>query len=133
MQWNAVHHVAIIVSDYEVSRAFYVDKLGFEIIRENHHPDRGDYKLDLRCGSVELEIFGQKRSEKNYTEPPKRLSYPEACGLRHLAFYVDDIETRKKELEDLGIFVEPIRRDTFTGEKMTFFFDPDGLPLELHE
>ncbi|MCS4487633.1 SMU1112c/YaeR family gloxylase I-like metalloprotein [Streptococcus sciuri] len=133
MQWKAVHHVALIVSDYTTSRDFYVDKLGFEIIREHHRLDRQDYKLDLRCGSIELEIFGQKSTDITYKKPPQRLSYPEACGLRHLAFKVDDIEIRKKELENLGIFVEPIRKDTFTDEKMTFFFDPDGLPLELHE
>ena len=113
---NTVHHVAIIVSDYERSRDFYVNKLGFEIIRENHRPERHDYKLDLRCGSIELEIFGNKTSDPAYVEPPQRPSYPEACGLRHLAFKVSHI-----------------RRDTFTGEKMTFFDDPDGLPLELHE
>ncbi|MFS1663682.1 VOC family protein [Streptococcus sp. zg-JUN1979] len=133
MKWNAIHHVALIVSDYEKSRAFYVDILGFEIIREHHRPERHDYKLDLRCGSVELELFGNKKDAADYQEPPKRPSHPEACGLRHLAFYVDDVDACKKALEDLGIYVEPVRRDSFTGKKMTFFFDPDGLPLELHE
>lgn len=130
---NTVHHIAIIVSDYELSRDFYVNKLGFEIIRENHRPERHDYKLDLRCGNIELEIFGNKTSDPNYVEPPKRPSYPEACGLRHLAFRVTNIEEVVKSLEEKGISCQPIRKDTFTGEKMTFFADPDGLPLELHE
>ena len=109
------------------------NKLGFEIIRENHRPERHDYKLDLRCGGIELEIFGNKTSDPNYVEPPKRPSYPEACGLRHLAFRVTNIEEVVQELEQKGISCQPIRKDTFTGEKMTFFADPDGLPLELHE
>ena len=84
-------------------------------------------------GDIELEIFGNKTSDSNYVEPPKRPSYPEACGLRHLAFRVTNIEEVVKELEQKGISCQPIRKDTFTGEKMTFFADPDGLPLELHE
>lgn len=123
---NKIHHVAIIVSDYEKSKDFYVNKLGFEIIRENYRIERDDYKLDLKLGDCELEIFGMKGS-------PKRLSRPEACGLRHLAFKVDCIEEVIKELNKKGIETEPIRIDEFTNEKMTFFFDPDGLPLELHE
>lgn len=126
MKLNEVHHIAIVVSDYEVSRAFYVDMLGFEVIRENVRPDKDDVKLDLRLGTMELEIFGKKDS-------PKRPGYPEACGLRHLAFKVDNIEEVVAELEEKGIEVEDIRFDTFTNKKMTFFHDPDGLPLELHE
>lgn len=126
MNLTTVHHVAIIVSDYQKSRAFYVDLLGFEVIRENYREDRDDYKLDLKLGDMELEIFGIK-------DAPKRPSYPEACGLRHLALKVEQIEETVEELQELGIETEPIRIDTFTGEKMTFFFDPDGLPLELHE
>ncbi|MGM0148372.1 SMU1112c/YaeR family gloxylase I-like metalloprotein [Enterococcus sp. AZ162] len=126
MNLTTVHHVAIIVSDYQKSRAFYVDLLGFEVIRENYREDRGDYKLDLKLGDMELEIFGIK-------DAPKRPSYPEACGLRHLAFKVEHIEETVAELQELGIETEPVRIDTFTGEKMIFFFDPDGLPLELHE
>lgn len=121
-----IHHVAIIVSDYQKSREFYVDKLGFEVIRENYREDRDDYKLDLKLGQVELEIFG-------IATAPKRPNYPEACGLRHLAFKVENIEAVIDALQEKGIETEPIRTDTFTGEKMTFFFDPDGLPLELHE
>ncbi|MEY8446256.1 SMU1112c/YaeR family gloxylase I-like metalloprotein [Enterococcus ratti] len=126
MDLSVIHHVAIIVSDYQKSREFYVDKLGFEIIRENYRKEREDYKLDLRLGQIELEIFG-------IAHAPNRLNYPEACGLRHLAFKVEKIEPVIDELRLKGIETEPIRIDTFTGEKMTFFFDPDGLPLELHE
>ena len=123
---NTIHHVAIIVSDYEKSRDFYVNKLGLEIIRENYRQERGDYKLDLRLGDCELEIFGMPN-------PPERVSRPEACGLRHLAFHVSDIEQTIRELNRQGIQTEEVRFDEFTGKKMTFFFDPDGLPLELHE
>ncbi|HEP6650441.1 TPA: VOC family protein [Streptococcus pyogenes] len=137
MKLNAIHHVAIIVSDYNLSKNFYVNKLGFEIIRENYRPDRHDYKLDLSCGRIELEIFGKVTSDSYYQAPPKRVSQPEfkseACGLRHLAFRVTNIESYVDDLKNLGIPVEPIRHDDYTGEKMTFFFDPDGLPLELHE
>ncbi|WP_252224688.1 MULTISPECIES: VOC family protein [unclassified Clostridium] len=126
MNLNTIHHVAIIVSDYEKSKDFYVNKLGFNIIRENYRPDRGDYKLDLKFGDCELEIFGMENS-------PKRVSRPEACGLRHLAFKVECIEEIISELNEKGIETEPIRIDEFTNKKMTFFFDPDGLPLELHE
>ncbi|MBM7643326.1 SMU1112c/YaeR family gloxylase I-like metalloprotein [Streptococcus loxodontisalivarius] len=137
MKLQAVHHIAIIVSDYDKSRDFYVNKLGFEVIRENHRPERHDYKLDLKCGDIELEIFGNKLSDPAYQAPPKRVGRPEyaseACGLRHLAFRVQHIENYVADLEAMNIFVEPIRYDDYTGEKMTFFFDPDGLPLELHE
>lgn len=126
MKLGRIHHVAIIVSDYERSKDFYVNKLGFEIIRENYRESRGDYKLDLKLHDCELEIFSGKRH-------PQRLSYPEACGLRHLAFYVEDIEQAVKELNAAGIETEEIRRDTYTDKKMTFFHDPDGLPWELHE
>ena len=126
MKLSKVHHVAIIVSDYEKSRDFYVNKLGFRIIRENYRDDRDDYKLDLQLDDLELEIFGVKN-------PPERPSYPEACGLRHLAFYVESVEDTVKELESMGIICEPIRMDSYTGKKMTFFADPDGLPLEIHE
>jgi len=127
MNLSMIHHVAIIVSDYEKSKDFYVNKLGFEIIRENFRPQKNDWKLDLRINeTTELEIFAPQN-------PPKRPSYPEACGLRHLAFAVDDIVNTVNELNAIGIECEPIRTDEFTNKKMTFFFDPDGLPLELHE
>ena len=126
MNLTMIHHIAIIVSNYEKSKDFYVNKLGFQILRENYREDRGDYKLDLKIGECELEIFSGKNN-------PKRPSYPEACGLRHLAFKVDDIEKEVEELKSLGVEVEPIRLDEITNKRMTFFQDPDGLPLELHE
>ena len=127
MKLTQIHHVAIIVSDYVASRDFYVNKLGFPVLRENYRPEKRDWKLDLQVDPMtELEIFAPEN-------PPKRPSYPEACGLRHLAFRVSCIEETIAELKACGIDCEPVRTDTFTGEKMTFFFDPDGLPLELHE
>ena len=126
MNLQALHHVAIIVSDYQKSKEFYVDLLGFEVIRENYRPERNDHKLALKFGNSELEIFAMPNN-------PKRVSNPEACGLRHLAFKVDAIEEVIAELAAKGIDCEPIRIDDYTNEKMTFFFDPDGLPLELHE
>lgn len=127
MKLNSVHHIAIIVSNIEKAREFYIKKLGFEAIRENYRKERDDWKLDLRVDEhTELEIFAEKN-------PPKRVNQPEACGLRHLAFRVESVEETVKELDEIGIECEPIRTDTYTGEKMTFFFDPDGLPLEIHE
>ncbi len=126
MKLNAIHHVAIIVSDIEAAKDFYVKKLGFEVIRENYREQRNDWKLDLRIGdgaeAIELEIFAE-------LNPPKRVTRPEACGLRHLAFRVEDIEEAVAELEKCGIECEPIRYDEYTQNRMTFFFDPDGLPL----
>ena len=127
MNLSKIHHIAIIVSDIEKARKFYVDKLGFEVIRENYRKERNDWKLDLRVDEhTELENFAEKN-------PPKRVNRPEACGLRHLAFRVESVEEAVKELAEMGIECEPIRTDSFTGQKMTFFFDPDGLPLEIHE
>lgn len=126
MKLDKIHHVAIIASDYEVSKDFYVNKLGFEILRENYREARNDYKLDLRLGDCEIELFGIKGA-------PARLNYPEACGLRHLAFKVECIEDVIAELNSKGIKTEPVRIDEFTNRKATFFKDPDGLPLELHE
>ena len=127
MKLNSVHHIAIIISDIEKAREFYVEKLGFEVVRENYRKERDDWKLDLRVDEhTELEIFAEKN-------PPKRVNRPEACGLRHLAFQVESVEETVNELAEMGIECEPIRTDSFTGEKMTFFFDPDGLPLEIHE
>ena len=127
MKLNSVHHIAIIVSNIEKAREFYIKKLGFEAIRENYRKERDDWKLDLRVDEhTELEIFAEKN-------PPKRVNRPEACGLRHLAFRVESVEETVKELDEIGIECEPIRTDTYTGEKMTFFFDPVGLPLEIHE
>ena len=106
MNLSKIHHIAIIVSDYEAAKDFYVNKLGFSVIRENYRPERKDWKLDLRVNEhTELEIFAEEN-------PPKRANRPEA---------------------EVGIECEPIRVDDYTGKKMTFFHDPDGLPLELHE
>lgn len=126
MKLKRIHHVAIIVSDYQKSREFYVEKLGLRVIRENYRLERKDYKLDLELDGCELEIFSGNGN-------PPRPNYPEACGLRHLAFYVEDMEGMIAELQEKGIETEPIRIDEFTGKRMTFFHDPDGLPLELHE
>lgn len=127
MQLSVIHHIAIIVSDYARSKDFYVNKLGFTAIQENFRPEKNDWKLDLRVNeTTELEIFG-------VSNPPKRVTRPEAAGLRHLAFYTKDIERTVAELKGMGIEVEPIRVDEFTGTRFTFFADPDGLPLELHE
>ena len=127
MNLSKIHHIAIIVSNYEAAKDFYVNKLGFSVIRENYRPERKDWKLDLRVNELtELEIFAEEK-------PPKRVNRPEACGLRHLAFCVDSVEQTVKELTTAGIECEPIRVDDYTGKKMTFFHDPDGLPLELHE
>lgn len=126
MDFNKIHHVAIICSNYEISKEFYVDKLGFEIIREIYREERQSYKLDLKLGESQIELF-------SFPNSPKRPSYPEACGLRHLAFEVDDIEEAVKELKGKNIQVEEIRIDEYTEKKFTFFNDPDGLPLELYE
>ena len=126
MNLTKVHHVAIIGTDYEKSKHFYVDLLGFEVIREIYREHRDDWKIDLRLADCELELFIIKTA-------PKRPSYPEAAGLRHLAFAVESVDATVAELNALGIETEPVRIDEVTGKKMTFFFDPDGLPLEIHE
>ena len=126
MLFDTMHHAAIIVSDYQRSKAFYTETLGFPILRENFREDRGDWKLDLKFGDGELEIFAIPGA-------PPRPSWPEAQGLRHLAFRVEDIHAAVEELEARGIECEPIRWDPYTQKPMTFFHDPDGLPLELHE
>ena len=126
MLLNKIHHVAIIGSDYQASKDFYVNLLGFQVIRENYREDRDDYKIDLACGDMEIELFIIK-------DAPARANYPEARGLRHLAFAVDDVEETVKWLQSVGIQTEPVRLDKFTGKKMTFFQDLDGLPLEIHE
>ena len=126
MNLKKVHHIAIIGSNYEQSRHFYVDLLGFSVIRENYRPERDDYKIDLQLDGMELELFIIKNC-------PKRPSYPEAYGLRHLAFAVDSVDDTVRELNKKGILTEPIRVDAYTGKKMTFFSDPDNLPLEIHD
>ena len=127
MEFKKVHHIAIISSDYEKSKDFYVNKLGLEILAETYREQRDSYKLDLALnGNYIIELF-------SFPNSPKRVSRPEACGLRHLAFEVEDIEITKSELESKGIILEPIRVDEFTDKKFTFFEDPDGLPLEIYE
>lgn len=123
---TTIHHIAIICSDKDAALEFYNEKLGFPVVRSNYRPERDDWKIDLKLNeSTELELFIMKGH-------PDRLS-PEAYGLRHLAFRVPSVDEKVAELEAKGIPCEPIRKDTFTGEKMTFFRDPDGLPLEIHE
>ena len=126
MNLKSVHHIAIIVSDHDRALDFYVNKLGFSVIRDCFRQERKDWKTDLALDGLELEIFTREN-------PPKRPSYPEACGLRHLACRVADIEAAVAELAEKGISCEPIRMDPYTKTRMTFFADPDGLPLELHE
>ena len=126
VMFDTIHHIAIIGSDYEKSKHFYVDLLGFKVIRENYRKERDDYKIDLACGPQEIELFIIKNA-------PARVNYPEALGLRHLAFKVESVDDTVKELNGKGIETEPVRLDDYTGKKMTFFHDPDGLPLEIHE
>lgn len=125
--FNRIHHIAIICSNYEVSKKFYVDKLGFKVLGEVYREERKSWKLDLAVNDVyQIELF-------SFPEPSARPSRPEAAGLRHLAFEVDDVENVMNELNLKGIETEPIRIDEFTGKKFTFFTDPDGLPLELYQ
>ena len=127
MIFDSIHHIAIIASDYNKAKDFYVNKLGLNINREVERKEREDFIIFLDGGeNIEIELF----IEKN---PPKRLTRPEARGLRHLAFRVYDIYKSVEELKKRGIETEEIRIDPLNGKHMTFFFDPDGLPLELHE
>ncbi|BDH83013.1 SMU1112c/YaeR family gloxylase I-like metalloprotein [Lactococcus lactis] len=124
--FNKIHHIAIIAADYEKSRQFYVDILGFSIIRENHRPEKGDIKLDLKMNEeTEIELFIK-------SDAPKRLTYPEAKGYRHLAIKTTNIEEDRNYLISQGVKVEEIRQDEITDRKMLFFYDPDDLPIELH-
>lgn len=127
MPFLTIHHVAIICSDYERSKHFYTQILGLKVIAEAYRTERQSYKLDLALADgTQLELF-------SFPNPPSRPSRPEACGLRHLAFAVVDVEQIKQDFEKKGIAVEPIRIDEYTGKKFTFFADPDGLPLEVYE
>ena len=126
MYLNKQHHIAIIGSDWDKTGAFYVDKLGFELIREVYRPEIGDYLRMLKLGDTVLEVF----IKPGY---PERVTNPEAKGLRHLAFHVEDIEPAVAWLNGMGIETEPVRFDKVNGGRFTFFKDPDGLPLELHE
>lgn len=120
------HHIAIICSDYEKARAFYIDKLGFRLVREVWREQQQDYLRMLQFGDTTLELF-------IHPNAPRRVTDPEAMGLRHLAFHVENVEEGEKWLHSLGIETEPIREDKCNGGRFLFFKDPDGLPLELHE
>ncbi|MGR2805999.1 SMU1112c/YaeR family gloxylase I-like metalloprotein [Vibrio harveyi] len=125
--FNAIHHVAIICSDYPISKHFYTQVLRLKVIAENYREARDSYKLDLALpDGSQVELF-------SFPGAPNRPSFPEAQGLRHLAFLVDDVEQVKVYLESNDVEVEPIRIDEFTGKAFTFFQDPDGLPLEIYQ
>lgn len=127
MHLRRIHHAAIICSDYAVSKRFYTEALGLHVVAEHYRAERQSYKLDLALpDGSQVELF-------SFPAPPPRPSRPEAQGLRHLAFEVDDVAACKAELEARGIAVEAIRIDEYTGRRFTFFADPDGLPLELYE
>src|ERR1700741_1970488 len=127
LKLNAIHHIAIICSNYKRSKAFYTEVLGLEIIRETYREARESYKLDLAMkGQYVIELF-------SFPYPPKRPSMPEATGLRHLAFEVDNIDDAVKQLQEKQIQTEPIRTDELTGKRFTFFLDPDSLPIELYQ
>ena len=121
-----IHHVAIIASDYARSRHFYADILRLPVIREVWRAERQSWKCDLDAGNAQVELF-------SFSDPPPRPSYPEARGLRHLAFALDDLDAEIARLNALGVVTEPVRVDEYTGRRFTFFADPDGLPLELYE
>jgi len=127
LKLNRVHHIAIICSDYEISKHFYSVVLGLKIVREVYREERRSYKLDLEVGNLyQVELF-------SFPDPPARPSRPEAVGLRHLAFEVDNIDEAVAHIKSFDIVIEPIRIDEFTGKRFTFFADPDGLPVELYE
>ena len=122
-----LHHAAIIASDYPRSKAFYTAILGLRVVAETYREARDSWKLDLELpDGTQIELF-------SFPDPPPRPGYPEACGLRHLAFAVADVAAAVRFLEAKGVAVEPVRVDALTGKKFTFFADPDGLPLELYE
>lgn len=124
---SKIHHIAIICTDYNRSKAFYTDVLGLTIVREVYRAERDSYKLDLALnGEYVIELF-------SFPDPPERPSRPEAAGLRHLAFQVDDLDVVVKTLQKKGVTVEPIRIDEFTGKRFTFIADPDQLPVEFYE
>lgn len=127
MKMTGIHHVAIICSDYQKSKHFYVNTLGFSILKETFREERNSYKLDLQVGDRDqIELF-------SFPNPPQRVNNPEACGLRHLAFAVKNLEEMVSELQSQGVEVEAIRLDEITGKRFTFFKDPDNLPLEIYE
>ena len=122
-----VHHIAIICSDYTRSKAFYTEVLGLEIIQEVYREARDSYKLDLSLnGQYIIELF-------SFPNPPARPSRPEACGMRHLAFQVDNLDSVVQKIQEKNLLIEPIRVDEFTGKRFTFMADPDDLPIEFYE
>lgn len=124
---KGIHHIAIICSDYQRSKQFYTEVLGFKIIAEHFRAERNSWKLDLAVDAItSIELF-------SFPDAPERPSYPEAQGLRHLAFATDDLDAMIQRLQGWGIVCEPIRVDAYTGKRFTFFADPDALPLELYE
>lgn len=124
---KGIHHIAIIASDYEASKQFYIDVLGFEIIKETYRSERKSYKLDLAVNSsYQIELF-------SFPTPPPRSSFPEATGLRHLAFALDNFDQFILQLKSKGVKVETTRIDELTGKKFTFIEDPDKLPIEFYE
>jgi glyoxylase I family protein len=126
MMFDHIHHVAIITSDYARSKAFYTGVLGLPVIAEAYRAERHSWKLDLKLGGAQIELF-------SFPHPPARVSQPEACGLRHLALSVADLDAAVAHLEGHGVACEAVRVDEYTGRRFTFFADPDGLPLELYE
>jgi glyoxylase I family protein len=127
LKLNRIHHIAIICSDYEKSKHFYSEILGLKIISEVYREARNSYKLDLEVGDqYQIELF-------SFPEPPARPSHPEAAGLRHLAFEVDNMGKAVTYMHAAGVTVESVRIDEFTGKRFTFFADPDGLPIEFYE
>jgi len=125
--FNRIHHIAIICSNYPRSKHFYVDLLELEIVSEIYREDRKSFKLDLQVGDqYQIELF-------SFPDPPARVSDPEACGLRHIAFEVDSVRDMAQRLSARGVEVEPIRIDEATHKSFTFFRDPDGLPIEIYE
>jgi len=124
---QSIHHIALICSDYTRSKHFYTQILGLEVLREVYRSERESFKLDLALhGQYVLELF-------SFPHPPARLTQPEACGLRHLAFAVEELESAIKQLQQHGIATETVRIDEYTGKRFTFLQDPDGLPIELYE
>ncbi len=122
-----IHHVALIASDYQRSKDFYTRVLGLSVLAEHYRAERQSWKLDLGGpGGLQLELF-------SFPDPPRRPSRPEACGLRHLALKVDDLNAFRARLEAQGVALEPVRVDEYTGARFCFFADPDGLPIELYE
>lgn len=127
LKLRQIHHIAIIASNYEVSKKFYCDVLGFELQSEVYREARDSWMANLAInGHYQIELF-------SFPSPPARTSRPEACGLRHLAFSVDDVDASVAALNAAGVVCEPVRIDEHSGKKYTFFSDPDDLPLELYE